>query len=198
MSGSVPIGIATSNVRPTSAPKNPAAATPTIVNGTRSTVSERPIDVGGAAEPALPEAVADDGDRPVRPAAAPIVRLGERAAEQRRHAEHVEDSRRSPTAPSTNSVCPPSARLKRVLDHAKAPSNSAWRSRTCSQIGLVQELWRPSLPVTSRTSRCGSPTGSDRSSRLSTIEKMAVLAPMPSASDSTATAVTIGVALRAR
>ena len=43
MSGSVPIGIATSNVRPTSTPKKSGGATPTIVNGTRSTVSDRPI-----------------------------------------------------------------------------------------------------------------------------------------------------------
>ncbi len=42
MSGSVPIGMATSNVRPTSTPKNPGGAMPTIVKGTRSTVSERP------------------------------------------------------------------------------------------------------------------------------------------------------------
>ena len=43
MSGSVPIGMATSNVRPTSTPKNPGGVTPTIVNGTRSTVSDRPM-----------------------------------------------------------------------------------------------------------------------------------------------------------
>ena len=43
MSGSVPSGIATSNVRPTSTPKKSGGVTPTIVNGTRSTVSDRPI-----------------------------------------------------------------------------------------------------------------------------------------------------------
>jgi hypothetical protein len=40
---SVPIGMATSNVRPTSTPKNCGGVTPMIVNGTRSTVSVRPI-----------------------------------------------------------------------------------------------------------------------------------------------------------
>src|SRR5437762_10471565 len=46
--------------------------------------------------------------------------------------------------------------------------------------------------------RCGSATGSARSKRPLTIEKIAVLAPMPSASDSTATVETIGVAFSAR
>ena len=37
------IGMATSNVRPTSTPKNCGGVTPMIVNGTCSTVSVRPI-----------------------------------------------------------------------------------------------------------------------------------------------------------
>jgi len=41
-------------------------------------------------------------------------------------------------------------------------------------------------------------TGSDRSINVSRIEKMAVFAPMPSASDKTATSVTMGVALNVR
>ena len=43
MSGSVPSGITTSAARPTSDPKNSGGVTPTIVNGTRSTKSDRPI-----------------------------------------------------------------------------------------------------------------------------------------------------------
>src|SRR5262245_16643710 len=46
--------------------------------------------------------------------------------------------------------------------------------------------------------RAGSATGSARRIRLFTSEKIAVLAPMPSASESTATIETIGVARRAR
>ena len=61
-------------------------------------------------------------------------------------------------------------------------------ARTCSQIGLVQE------PPSRTTSCCGSRTGSDLRIRLLRIEKSAVLAPMPSASDSTAIVVTRGVA----
>jgi hypothetical protein len=42
-SGSVPNGIATSNVRPTSMPKNSGGVTPTMVYGTRSIGSVWPI-----------------------------------------------------------------------------------------------------------------------------------------------------------
>jgi hypothetical protein len=42
MSVSVPIGITTSNVRPTSGPKNSGGVTPTIVNGTLLMRSDRP------------------------------------------------------------------------------------------------------------------------------------------------------------
>jgi hypothetical protein len=45
-SAAAAIGTATSKVRPTSAPKNDGGATPTIVNGTRSTVRRRPIAAG--------------------------------------------------------------------------------------------------------------------------------------------------------
>ncbi len=43
ISGSAPSGTATSNVRPTSAPKNSGGVTPTIVNGTRSMTSGVPM-----------------------------------------------------------------------------------------------------------------------------------------------------------
>ena len=44
----------------------------------------------------------------------------------------------------------------------------------------------------------GSATGSERSIRLLTSEKIAVFAPMPSASDSTAAMATTGVAISPR
>src|SRR5258707_4373517 len=61
-------------------------------------------------------------------------------------------------------------------------------------MAYVHEL--PLLPVVSPTSAScwGSATGNVRSSRLLTMEKMAVLAPMPSASDRIATSETTGVA----
>src|SRR5262249_1213903 len=60
--------------------------------------------------------------------------------------------------------------------------------------GYVHE----SLPIAASSvtsaSRCGSFTGSERRIRLLTSEKIAVFAPIPRASESTATAVTIGAA----
>jgi len=76
--------------------------------------------------------------------------------------------------PSAKTVSPPDERLKRFADHANAPSNRSRRSRICSQMGFVQ------LPFVKMTSWRGSFTGSVRSSRLSTIEKIAVFAAMPS------------------
>ena len=90
--------------------------------------------------------------------------------------------------PSTRSVGPPCDRSKEASDHANTPAaSSRSRSRTCSQMGLVH-------PPSSQTSCWGSRTGSDFKIRLLRIEKSAVLAPMPSASERTAIAVTIGVA----
>src|SRR5687768_2364221 len=59
-------------------------------------------------------------------------------------------------------------------------------------MGLVHEV-RPS-PISTIASSCGRSTGSVRRVRLSRMEKMAVLAPMPSPRDRIATAVTTGVA----
>ena len=83
-----------------------------------------------------------------------------------------------------------------MLDQARAPSKKLGRSRIASQIGFVHDDRLGSWPTITR--RCGSRTGSDRSSRLSRIENIAVLAPIPSASDRMATAETIGAALIAR
>ena len=59
-------------------------------------------------------------------------------------------------------------------------------------MGLVQE---PSFSI---TRRCGSRTGRVRNITLSSSEKIAVFAPMPSASDRMATADTTGVARNER
>ncbi len=104
--------------------------------------------------------------------------------------------------PSTNCVSPPAARLNRWLLHANSPSYRSRRDRICSQIGFVHDR-RPvplliTVPSVIIASCCGALTGSARSSRLLTSEKIAVLAPMPSASDSTATRETTGVARSAR
>ena len=78
-----------------------------------------------------------------------------------------------------------------MLDQASAPSKSSGRSRMASQMRVRPTTfgWAVGPQI---TRRCGSRTGSDRSSRLSRIENIAVLAPIPSASDRMATAETIG------
>src|SRR5207302_1120471 len=69
-------------------------------DGERDPIERHPPadDVEGGAKPALPERVADDGDRAVRTAAGLIVGAGERPADERRDAERVEHARRSPDA----------------------------------------------------------------------------------------------------
>ena len=58
---------------------------------------DRPADhVGSAAEPALPEAVTDDGDRTIGSAAPSVVGAGPGPAEDRRNAQHIEEVSRRP------------------------------------------------------------------------------------------------------
>ena len=59
--------------------------------------------VHGAMEVALPEAMADDGDGPVRTAAAAIVGRHECTAEDRPYAKHVEEARTHPQ--TSREVC---------------------------------------------------------------------------------------------
>src|SRR6185295_2162294 len=95
-------------------------------------------------------------------------------------------------SPSTYCVSPPAERSKRVGDQASAPSNSSRRRRISSQIRYGKLPIVVGLPVPDRltlTSRCGSLTGSERRTRLFSSEKIAVFAPIASASDTTATAV---------
>jgi hypothetical protein len=99
--------------------------------------------------------------------------------------------------PSTISVCPLRARLKRAPAHANPPSKRRSRSRICSHMVWDQNVRRP-VASRSMTSWCGSLTGSVRRNRLSRIEKMAVFAPIPSASDRIAMSDTTGVDLSER
>ena len=94
----VPIGTATSNDRPGRWAEERRRRD--ADDGERHAIErERPSDDAGfAAEAALPERVADDGDGAIRPAAALVVGGAEGAAEHRRHAEHVEESATRPHA----------------------------------------------------------------------------------------------------
>jgi hypothetical protein len=99
-------------------------------------------------------------------------------------------SKNSPLAKKASTSCasPPEARSRRVSEQAAAPATSCGaRARISSQIGFVHE---PSL---TRTSAPGSRTGSARRIRLSTSVKIAVFAPIPSASEATATNVNPGL-----
>ena len=175
MSGSAAKGSITSVIRPTSAPKNPGGITPTMVNGTRCTVSWRPTTSLGAAEALPPEAMADDGDRAVRRGAA-VVGGREHPAADGRDAEHVEEPAADVCAVDGLGLAARD-RSKLWADHAKAPSNSSVsRARISSQIGYDHD------PSVSSARLAGSRTGSGRRIRLLKIENSAVLAPMPSAS----------------
>ena len=80
-------------------------------------------------------------------------------------------------------------KLNRAVAQANASdANICFRALNSSQIGLVQES---SARI---ASAAGSRTGSGFSARLLRIENSAVTPPIPRASDTTANAVTIGVA----
>ena len=76
--------------------------------------------------------------------------------------------------------------------------NARWRLRSASYTGLnsTNRSFRSSARTTTR--RCGSVTASGRMTTASSTVKTAVVAPMPSASDSKATAVNAGLARRTR
>ncbi len=100
-------------------------------------------------------------------------------------------------APFTNCFSPPDAVSNRVHVHASPLSRSCRRRISC------HTCWRtnaaPSSPFSvSRISRSGSCTGRGRKSVASISEKIAVFAPMPSASERMAAADTSGVARSAR
>ena len=90
MTGSLPIGIITSNVNPTRTPWNAWGVTPTIVNGCPSSVTVCPSTEGAPPVLALPEPVRDDCDRAVGSAAAVVV-FGEGAADDGGDAQPVEE-----------------------------------------------------------------------------------------------------------
>jgi hypothetical protein len=194
MSGSVPSGMATSNWRPTSVPKKSGGVTPTIVKGTRSTVIDLPMTFAAPPKRRCQKLYPITATGPSGP---PPRRSSDGFSVRPSNADTPSTSKYEPLThiSSTKSGMPLSARLKREFDVASAPSKRSWWPRICSQTGLVQ-LVGPPLPTTTR--RCGSVTGNDLSRRLSRSEKIAVFAPIPSASDKIATAVTTGVAFRAR
>ena len=105
-------------------------------------------------------------------------------------------SKKRPLAhsPSTSSDWPPRARLKRVLDHAKAPSKTG-----AGRASLPRSGWssRPrGLVLADDDELLGRFHRQLRRIRLSRMEKIALLAPIPSASDRIATIETTGVDLQ--
>ena len=93
--------------------------------------------------------------------------------------------------PRTYRVSPLSERLNDVVYQAAALSKSPrGSSRIASHSGFENDA-RPGSRSTC-TSAAGSRTGSSRRIRPLTIEKIAVLAPIPSASDKSATSASVG------
>jgi hypothetical protein len=96
---------------------------------------------------------------------------------------------------STLSTSPAALAFSLVNAAANAPSHSASRSRTCSHCGFVHDVRNPpsenGVRITLRRSACS--TGNDFRISASTIEKIAVLAPIPSARERMAMPVTKGV-----
>ena len=94
----VPIGTATSNDRPTSTPKKCGGVTPTMVKGTRSTVSERPMTSAlppnrRCQKPWLMTATGPSGPPPGWSSAD-----SQGPAEEGRHTENVEHAAARPQA----------------------------------------------------------------------------------------------------
>ena len=123
---------------------------------------------------------------PPGPAGRSLLRKRVRGWRERRGSSNVLPLAQSP---STSSRSPRDDRLKRVVEKANA-RRSARPWRICPQIGYPR-------PMPSRSLRMASRPGIDRQlsqdQRVET-EKMAVFAPIPSASERTATLETNGVA----
>ncbi len=92
ISGSSPSGSATSYGRPWSSPVNSGGVTPITVSVTRFSTSGFPTTSAAPRKCRCQKRVAHDDDRAVLPTASLIVRLRERAAENRRDAEDVEEA----------------------------------------------------------------------------------------------------------
>src|SRR5262245_1454820 len=166
---------------PTATPKKPGSTTPTMGNGLPSSWIVFPIT--SAAPPySLSQKLA------LITATAGQPRKSS-ARESRRPTTGCTPSigKKSPLTQldGTRRASPPFARLNVETLYAAAPEKTSCRSRIASHSGFVKVLL-PSERVT-RMSSSGWLTGSDLKSTALISVKIAVLAPIPSPSDSTAT-----------
>jgi hypothetical protein len=184
MSGSVPRGIATSAAPDVDAGERRWGYADNRVG--HAVDCQRSANYAAcAAESTLPEGATDNRDWTVhlRRDGRPPASMSCRGSPARRA------SQSSPARPDARQTRPPRcARLNRVDDRERAVKERL-PGPIASQMGFVQAV-RLTSPTIAR--RCGSLTGKARRSRLSIIEKIAVFAPIPSARERTATAVTTG------
>ena len=169
---------------PTSAPKNSAGVTPTIVNGRRPNVIVRPTTAGSRAEAALPVGVTEHGDRMSHRDA--VVALVEEPAERRPQPQQrevlagheVRVGRRLDL--SVDAHVQPQGRVGGEVEHASVIPEDL--------VLLIREAVGDAVGnCCASVSRCsGSPTGSCFQITVLISVKSAVLAPMPIASESTA------------
>ena len=124
-----------------------------------------------------------------------ILGLGEGAAGERASPQHVEEIGAWPRARSPAPADrPPSG--WRSAPRVAAMSLKTWlrcfQSKKLAGAGVLRGKLAALLSSQTMTTRSGSANGSGRSSTASTVEKIAVLAPIPRASAPTATAVNPG------
>ena len=136
MSGSTPSGITTSNDRPGASPKNPGGVTPTIVSGTRSSVSVRPIASGAPPKCVCQNAWLITTTGPPLPPP----RASSDGWNRRPSAGLTPSTSKAPAlahTPLTNWLSPPVLRSNCASNpvHANAPSNRAPCRWISSQIG---------------------------------------------------------------
>ena len=91
MRGSAPSGIAISKERPTSVPKNSGAGHPDDREWDTLDRQRASHYVCRTAVTPLPEAIADDGDGPSGAPSAPVILRGDRAADQSRDTQDLEE-----------------------------------------------------------------------------------------------------------
>jgi len=123
--------------------------------------------VGRSRQSALPEGVADDGHRAVRPTVAKVVVRGQGAPENRGHPHEFEEAATDPEAFGKVGLATVGEIELCVRGGGGAGQETCPAgARICSQMGFVQE------PPSRRTRRVGFRTGNDRRIRLSTRVKM--------------------------
>src|SRR5262245_1444005 len=177
---------------PTAAPKKSGSTTPTMGNGLPSTWIVFPTT--SAAPPySLSQKLA------LITATAGHSRKSS-VCESRRPAAGCTPSigKKSPLTQldGTGRASPPFARLNVEMLYAAAPEKTSCRSRIASHSGFVKVFPLPARVT--RMSSSGWLTGSDLKSTALISVKIAVLAPIPRPSDSTATIANAGVARNAR